>query len=69
RSRLSGRMARRLVDWPHGVNDLQLRWSMPIVPWPQFLRSGLSAIPRTLQTSAWTIARLTRGARHRPQAG
>lgn len=69
KSRLSGRMTRRLTDWPHGVNDLQLRWSMPIVPWPQFLRSGLSAIPRTLQTSAWTIARLTRGAGHRPQAG
>jgi len=69
KSRLSGRMARRLTDWPHGVNDLQLRWSMPIVPWPQFLRSGLSAIPRTLQTSAWTIARLSRGAGHRPQTG
>jgi hypothetical protein len=69
KSRLNGRMIRRLTDWPHGVNDLQLRWSMPIVPWPQFLRSGLSAIPRTLQTSAWTIARLTRGASQRPQAG
>jgi hypothetical protein len=69
KSRLNGSMTRRLTDWPHGVNDLQLRWSMPIVPWPQFLRSGLSAIPRSLKTSAWTIAKLTRGADHRPQAG
>jgi hypothetical protein len=69
KARLNGRMNRRLTDWPHGVHDLQLRWSMPIVPWPQFLRSGLSAIPRTLQTSAWTLARLRRGVGHRPETG